>query len=123
MSCRRRTSTLPPPCCHIRPPPFCCPKDGCPPIQQCPPKRYSCPAPCEPLICYVRPVPPPPPTICVAGPCSIRPCRIKFKCPPPPKIQPPPSCVRFRIRYTCEGPTYAPCYFSSSPVCPCTDCC
>ncbi|KAI4500935.1 hypothetical protein M0802_004146 [Mischocyttarus mexicanus] len=125
-SCREawRRSTLPPPCCHIRPPPFCCPKDGCPPMQQCPPKRCSPPlATCPPLICRDKPCPsPPPPTICIAGPCSIRPCRIKYECPPM-KILPPPSCVRFCISYTCDGSTYAPCHYSNLPKCPRLDCC
>ncbi|KAF7381290.1 hypothetical protein HZH68_016165 [Vespula germanica] len=119
----RRTSTLPPPCCHTRPAPFCCPKDGCPPMQQCPPKRRCPPPTCLPLICRERPCsPPPPPTICVAGPCPIRPCRVKYECPPP-KIEAPPSCVRFCIRCTCEGSTYAPCYFSCLSTCPRIDCC
>ncbi|XP_043498766.1 sperm mitochondrial-associated cysteine-rich protein-like [Polistes fuscatus] len=138
-SCRKawRTSTLPPPCCHIKPAPFCCPKDGCPPMQQqqCPPKRCFTPTICPPLvrlslffcsvlICRDRPCPPPPPpTICIAGPCSIRPCRIKYECPPPPKILPPPSCTRFCINYTCDGSTYAPCYYSNLPKCSRVDCC
>ncbi|KAI4481484.1 hypothetical protein M0804_009604 [Polistes exclamans] len=125
-SCRKawRRSTLPPPCCHIKPAPFSCPKDGCPPMQQqqqqqCPPKRCFTPTICPPLICRDRPCPPPPPpTICIAGPCSIHPCRIKYESPPPPmKILPPPSCTRFCISYTCDGSTYAPCYYSNLPNC------
>ncbi|KAG7205004.1 hypothetical protein KM043_005388 [Ampulex compressa] len=113
-----RTSTLPPPCCHRKPPPFYCPQYGCPPLQQRPPKvRQDC-VPCPPLTCKPRPEPPSrPPTICIVGSCPEPRRPVAYPRPSLPKIQPPRSCVRFCIRTTCEGSTYFPCYTSDLPNC------
>ncbi|XP_053993967.1 DBF4-type zinc finger-containing protein 2 homolog [Hylaeus volcanicus] len=102
MYCRqeiKRTSTLPPLCCHgPKPLPYVWPKYGCPPIQECPPLICCYPTnSCPPLVCdstgslvtntscsnrisyelfglciICRPRPEPPsrpPTLCIAGPC------------------------------------------------------
>ncbi|XP_076669840.1 uncharacterized protein LOC143369589 [Andrena cerasifolii] len=115
----RRTSTLPPRCYHRKPPPFVCPKYGCPPPEEYPPPPCcsTCP-PCPPLICKPRPEPPrPPPTLCIAAPCPEPPGPVPHHCSSP-KIPPPASCVRYCLRSTCGQTTYAPCYFSDLPKCP-----
>ncbi|XP_076245462.1 uncharacterized protein LOC143185993 [Calliopsis andreniformis] len=114
-----RRSTLPPLCppCHRKPPQYCCPKYGCPPIQECPRRRCCCPPPPR-LMCRERPRSPPPlPTLCLPAPCPSPPQPIPYPCCPP-KIQPPASCVRFCIRTTCGQSTYDPCYFADVPCCP-----
>ncbi|KAK1119302.1 hypothetical protein K0M31_013491 [Melipona bicolor] len=120
MSCheekRCNPSTLPPLCYHCKPPPFYCPKYGCPPPQQYPTPPKCCPPPCcPPFICRQRPESRKPPALYVVN-CLPRPCPEPPRCPPP-KIKPPPSCVRYCIRCTCDGSTYSPLYFSDPPNC------
>ncbi|XP_033351097.1 small proline-rich protein 2G-like [Bombus vosnesenskii] len=128
MSCReekRRTSTLPPPCYHCKPPPFRCPKYGCPPPQQYPPLKCRCPRSCPPFVCRQRPEPPQKPPALYVVDCLPPPCPELPQCPAP-KIEPPPSCVRYCIRCTCDGSTYSPLYFSDLPKCEissCAKCC
>ncbi|XP_046734978.1 small proline-rich protein 2H-like [Diprion similis] len=114
----KKTSTLPPPCRHCRPPRFHCPTSGCPPPEPCPPQWPSCPEPCQPLRCRQPPGKPvPPPTLCIAKPCP-EPSGIKPPCfPQPPKMKPPKTSVRFCIQNTCEGSTYCPCYEAEMPCC------
>ncbi|XP_026670697.1 small proline-rich protein 2H-like [Ceratina calcarata] len=124
MSCYEETkyvSTLPPPCCHPKPPPFCCPKYGCPPVQQYPPPKCCCPSPCPPFICRQRPEPSKPPTLYVVD-CLPPPGPKPIECCPPKQI-PPNSCVRYCVLSTCGGCTYAPCYFTKIPTCICSPCC
>ncbi|KAM0733382.1 hypothetical protein ACS0PU_012931 [Formica fusca] len=115
---KKLPSTLPPPCHHCRPIPFRCPSYGCLPPEPRLPRCYSPPS-CPPLMCRPRPErSPPPPTICIAGPCPP-PSDSKSYCPSSaPKILPPSSSVRFCIRYTNEGSRYYPCYYSDLPKCP-----
>ncbi|XP_048506617.1 DBF4-type zinc finger-containing protein 2 homolog [Athalia rosae] len=122
MSCQSgeiiKTSTLPPPCYHCRPPRFSCPTYGCPPREPLQPRRPCLSEFCALLKCRQPPEKPlPPPTICIARPCPEpvsegRPCF-----PLSPKIKPPHSSVRFCIQTTCKGQTYCPCYNADMPRC------
>ncbi|XP_043277720.1 uncharacterized protein [Venturia canescens] len=62
-------------------------------------------------------------TLCIARPCPQRPGPIPYSCSATPKLEVPPSTVTFAIRYTCEGPTYCPCYSPGIPSCPSKQCC
>ncbi|XP_011156096.2 keratin-associated protein 16-1 [Solenopsis invicta] len=128
MSCytshkKKRISTLPPPCFHCKPAPFYCPSNGCVPPEPRLPRRCRYPPLCPPLICKPRPKPSPlPPTICIAGPCS-QPSASKSYCrPSAPKILLPSSCVRFCIRYSNEGSSCYPGYWTNLPKCPSNIC-
>ncbi|XP_076289546.1 uncharacterized protein LOC143213513 [Lasioglossum baleicum] len=123
VECKRRISTLPPPCCHgPKPGPYVWPSNGCPPPQACLPPKCCCPPPpCPPLICRPRPPPPPRPRPVCMPECQLPPPTVPIRCPTT-KMKPPASRVQFCIRNECGCCTYAPCYFSDRPVCS-PDCC
>ncbi|XP_026831385.1 late cornified envelope-like proline-rich protein 1 [Ooceraea biroi] len=115
---KKRPSSLPPPCYHCRPTPFYCPSNCYLPSKPKAPRRCHCSPLNLQMTCRPRPErSPPPPTICIAGRCPQPSAPRSYCRPSAPKIL-PSSCVRFCIRYTNEGSSCYPCYWSSLPKCP-----
>ncbi|KYQ51201.1 hypothetical protein ALC60_09666 [Trachymyrmex zeteki] len=103
--------------------PFYCTSNGCLSPEPRLSKYCHYPLSCPPLMCRPRPKSLPlPPTICIAGPCPQRSASRLYCRPSAPKILPPSSCVRFCIRYSNEGSSCYPCYWSNLPKCPSSIC-